>query len=214
MNRKLPVYLLIDSSGSMNGEPIQSVNEGLRAMMSALRQDPYALETVLLSVITFDREVKEIFPLTPVEKIQLEDIIPPRSGPTHLGEALEYMLNRYGKDIKRRERGNKGNFSPMLFIMTDGKPSDLQLFEEMTERIRGFRFASIIGCVAGPKAKKEYLQKFAEPVVSLESTDSSSFTAFFKWVSDSITAGSQSGGLEAGGANRLPPPPTEINIVI
>jgi len=58
MSRQLPVYLLIDSSGSMNGEPINSVNEGLRAMMNALRQDPYALETVLLSVVTFDREGK------------------------------------------------------------------------------------------------------------------------------------------------------------
>ncbi|MDQ7046949.1 MAG: TerY-C metal binding domain-containing protein [Sulfurovum sp.] len=71
MSRKLPVYLLIDSSGSMNGEPINSVNEGLRAMMNALRQDPYALETVLLSVITFDREVKEVFTLTPIVAITL-----------------------------------------------------------------------------------------------------------------------------------------------
>jgi uncharacterized protein YegL len=214
MDRKLPVYLLIDSSGSMNGEPIHSVNEGLSAMMSALRQDPYALETVLLSLITFDREVKEIFPLTAVEQVQLEEIIPPKSGPTHLGEALKYMLTCYGKDIKKREMGSKGNFSPMLFIMTDGKPSDSQLFQEMSRKIKQFKFASIIGCVAGPKAKKEYLQQFADPVVSLESADSSSFTAFFKWVSDSITANSQSGGLDAAGANRLPPPPAEVNIVI
>ena len=53
MDRRLPIYLLIDSSGSMRGEPIQSVNVGLSAMLSALRQDPYALETVYLSIITF-----------------------------------------------------------------------------------------------------------------------------------------------------------------
>ena len=214
MNRKLPVYLLIDSSGSMNGEPIISVNEGLRALLSALRQDPYALETVMLSVITFDRNVKEILPLTAVEDVQLDDIVPPISGPTHLGEALEYLIARYHKDIKRKSKSSKGDFSPMLFVMTDGKPSDIQLFNEKAKEIKQLSFASIIGCVAGPKAKKEELLKFADPVVSLESNDSSSFSAFFKWVSDSITAGSKSGGLEAGGANNLPPPPAEINIVI
>jgi uncharacterized protein YegL len=52
--RRLPVYLLLDTSGSMRGEPIQSVNVGLHAMLQALRQDPYALESVHLSVITFD----------------------------------------------------------------------------------------------------------------------------------------------------------------
>lgn len=214
MNRKLPVYLLIDSSGSMNGEPILSVNEGLRAMLSALRQDPYALETVMLSVITFDREVKEILPLTAVENIQLDDIVPPASGPTHLGEALEYLIECYKNDISKKTEKSRGDFSPMLFVMTDGKPSDLQLFNEMAKEIKKLNFASIIGCVAGPKAKKESLLQFADPVVSLESNDSSSFSAFFKWVSDSITAGSKSGGLEAAGATKLPPPPAEINIVI
>ncbi|HIP94042.1 MAG TPA: VWA domain-containing protein [Leucothrix sp.] len=214
MSRQLPVYLLIDSSGSMNGEPINSVNEGLRAMMNALRQDPYALETVLLSVITFDREVKEIFTLTPIEEVQLDDIVPPPSGATHMGEALKYLLNRYRKDIKTKKEGVEGSFSPMVFIMTDGKPSDLQLFEEMVTKINTLKFASIVGCAAGPKAKTEFLRQFADPVVSMESTDSSSFSAFFKWVSASIASGNQSGGIDAAGANQLPPPPTEVNIVV
>ena len=39
--RRLPVYLLIDTSGSMRGEPIESVKVGLEAMVSSLRQDPF-----------------------------------------------------------------------------------------------------------------------------------------------------------------------------
>ena len=58
MGRRLPVYLLIDTSGSMRGEPIESVKVGVEAMLSALRRDPYALETVNISIITYDREVK------------------------------------------------------------------------------------------------------------------------------------------------------------
>ncbi len=54
--RRLPVYLVIDTSGSMRGESIHSVNVGIQAMLSALRQDPYALESVHISIITYDNE--------------------------------------------------------------------------------------------------------------------------------------------------------------
>jgi len=62
-SRRLPVYLLIDTSGSMRGEPIESVNVGLRAMQTSLRQNPYAIETVHLSVTTFDSQVKYVIPM-------------------------------------------------------------------------------------------------------------------------------------------------------
>ena len=58
--------MLIDTSGSMRGEPIESVKVGLEAMLSILRQEPYALDTVNISIITFDREVKVLAPLTPL----------------------------------------------------------------------------------------------------------------------------------------------------
>ena len=65
--RRLPVYILLDTSGSMRGEPIHSVNVGLQAMLSALRQDPYALESVHLSIIPFDVEAREYLPLPPLD---------------------------------------------------------------------------------------------------------------------------------------------------
>ena len=43
--RRLPVYVLIDTSGSMYGEPIEAVKNGLSIMLSTLNSDPYALET-------------------------------------------------------------------------------------------------------------------------------------------------------------------------
>ena len=91
MGRKLPVYLLIDTSGSMRGEPIESVKVGIEAMLSSLRQEPYALESVNISIITYDREVKIIVPLTPLEDFQLPEIVCPESGPTHTGAALELL---------------------------------------------------------------------------------------------------------------------------
>ena len=58
--RRLPVYILIDTSGSMRGEPIESVKVGLEAMVSTLRYNPYALETVWLSIITYDSKVEQL----------------------------------------------------------------------------------------------------------------------------------------------------------
>ena len=54
--RKLPVYLLLDTSGSMKGEPVEAMRNGVQTLISSLRQDPYALESVQISVITYDRE--------------------------------------------------------------------------------------------------------------------------------------------------------------
>ena len=72
--RRLPVYILLDTSGSMKGEPIHSVNVGLQSMLSALRQDPYALESVYISIITFDIEARVYLSLTPLEEIQIPEI--------------------------------------------------------------------------------------------------------------------------------------------
>ncbi len=54
-SRRLPVYLLLDVSGSMQGDPIEAVRHGVRALISELRGDPQALETAYLSVITFNQ---------------------------------------------------------------------------------------------------------------------------------------------------------------
>ena len=62
--RRLPVYLLLDCSGSMYGEPIEAVKNGVQVLVSTLRQDPYALETAYLSIITFDSSAQQVSPLT------------------------------------------------------------------------------------------------------------------------------------------------------
>lgn len=61
--RRLPVYLLLDCSGSMSGEPIEAVKQGIKALLSELKGDPQALETACLSVITFNSTARQISPL-------------------------------------------------------------------------------------------------------------------------------------------------------
>ncbi len=211
-DRRLPVYLLIDTSGSMRGEPIQSVNVGLKSMVSALRQDPYALESVSLSLITFDIDAKEIFPLTPLEQIQLPEIVVPLSGPTFLGAALELLLNRSDIELIKNTPNKKGDWRPLLFIMTDGSPTDLQVFRNMIPEIKKRNFGNIVACAAGPKAKDAVLKELTDNVVHLDTTDSATFSQFFKWVSASVSIGSSSAGVSE--PTYLPPPPPEVQMVI
>ena len=71
MARRLPVYLALDTSGAMIGEPIDALKTGIQTLVSALRQDPYALETLYMSVITFDSEARQIMPLTDISEFDM-----------------------------------------------------------------------------------------------------------------------------------------------
>jgi uncharacterized protein YegL len=210
--RRLPVYLLLDTSGSMRGEPIEAVNMGLETLLGALRQDPYALETVHLTIITFDREAQTVVPMTALEDLVLPRITTPDSGPTHLGEALRMLAEQAGRDVRKGTMDQKGDWAPLLIVMTDGKPSDTALFQEQVPVIRKFGFANVIGCAAGPKAQRADIEPLCDHVVTLETMDANSFAQFFQWVSDVLAQGGRSVGSAV--QEDLPPPPPEINVVL
>lgn len=210
--RRLPVYILLDTSGSMRGEPIHSVNVGLQSMLSALRQDPYALESVHLSIITFDLEAKVYLPLTPLDQVQLADIDVPSAGATFMGAALELLAEQVSQQLQKSTDEVKGDWRPLLFVMTDGSPSDVYAYQQAIPVIQQLNFASIVACAAGPKAKQEHLLQLTDKVVVLDTMDAASFAGFFKWVSASIVVGSSSAGIS--GSVSLPPPPPEVQLVL
>jgi uncharacterized protein YegL len=210
--RRLPVYFLLDTSGSMNGEPIQALNNALSGMINTLRSDAQASETLWISIITFDREVNEVAPLTELPSFQLPEIICPPSGPTNTGKALELLFEKVNAEVRKGTPTQKGDWRPLLFIFTDGKPSDLLLYSQMTPKIKSLNFGAIVGCAAGKLADNFKLKELTDTVVHLDTADSSTLKQFFKWVSDTIEQGNKSMGTTD--TVVMPPPPSEVHLVI
>ena len=212
--RRLPVYLLLDTSGSMYGEPIEAVKNGVQVLVSTLRSDPYALETAYLSIITFNSTAQQLTPLTELANFQQPEI--EASGCTSLGAALSLLAQKVDQEVTKTTPEVKGDWKPLVFIMTDGVPTD-----DITQGLAAFKnckFGMVVACAAGKGADQNVQKKITESVVSLDTADSATIKSFFKWVSASISTSSmkvEEGGRDIGGTlNELPPPPPEVNIVV
>jgi uncharacterized protein YegL len=210
--RRLPVYFLLDTSGSMFGEPIQALNNALSGMIHSLRTDAQAQETLWISIVTFEREVKEIVPLIDLQSFQLPEIVCPQSGPTFTGKGLEVIHQKVSSEIRKGTPDQKGDWRPLLFVFTDGKPSDLQFYREMIPKVKQLNFGTIIGCAAGTLADDSMLKELCDTVVHIDTADTTTLRQFFKWVSDTIEQGNKSMGT-TDQVNLPPAPSEEFNII-
>lgn len=210
--RRLPVYLLLDTSGSMTGEPIEAVKNGVQMMVHSLRQNPQAIETAFVSIITFDSEAKQLIPLTDLASFQTVDL--KAAGTTALGAALSLLADKLENEVTKTTLEQKGDWKPIVFIMTDGVPTDD--WQAGFQKLKAVKKGLIVGCAAGNNADDKVLKEIADQVVRLSNTDADSISKFFQWVSASIATTStkvEETGIDLTKKDQLPPPPSELVIV-
>lgn len=188
--RRLPIYFLVDVSESMVGAPIEEVQEGMRNIIQNLRVDPYALETVFVSIIVFAGKAKVLSPLTELYKFYPP--IFPIGGGTSLGKGLECLMDSIDKDVKKTTLEEKGDWKPIIFLFTDGNPTDdyMKAFSRWNEKYRGH--CNLVAVSIGDNVNVLTLAQITDNILLLKDTDSESFNQFFKWVTASIKTTSMS----------------------
>lgn len=207
--RRLPVYLLLDCSGSMSGEPIEAVKEGIRSLVTDLKSDPQALETAYLSVITFNVKAEQVIALT--ELMQFENPSIQARGATALGAALRLLRECIEREVRKSSAEQKGDWKPLVFMLTDGVPTDA--WEEEAALLRRTNPANIVACAAGAYANTSVLREITENVVVMNSLSAGDLAQFFAWVSGSIKISSESIDVKPGEVIKLLPPPQGFVIV-
>ncbi len=209
--RRLPVYLVLDCSESMAGPAIEAVERGVQMLISELRGNPLALETAYLSVITFARRAQQVVPLT--ELIQFQ---PPRLSVrtgTSLGAALKLLVESLRRDVVRTTSTVKGDYKPLVFLLTDGQPTDNYAPAAAALRAANNpRIANIYAIGCGPDVDVEVLREITDIVLHMPEVSPEGLRKFFMWLSASVQSASTR--LGEGGARpiEMPPLPSDLEL--
>ncbi|MBM4092526.1 MAG: VWA domain-containing protein [Planctomycetes bacterium] len=183
--RRLPVYLLIDCSESMAGPAIETVYSSVDRMVRDLRASPHSMETVVMSVITFSAEARLVVPLTPIDMFQLPTLSI-RPG-TSLGRALDLLASCLVRDVVRTTSDRKGDWRPLVFLFTDGQPTDD--WRGALDRIKALaspRIANIYAIGSGEDADFAVLKEITDVVLKAEDISKA-----FVWITASIQSASK-----------------------
>ena len=167
----------------MAGTPIEEVERGMRTIIQELRVDPYALETAFVSIIAFAGRPATLSPLTELYKFYPP--IFPIGGGTSLGAALDYLMDELDRSIQKTTLEVKGDWKPIIFLFTDGNPTDScqKAFRRWNERYRSH--CNLVAISLGDDVDTLTLAQLTENVLVLKETDAESFRKFFKWVTAS-----------------------------
>ncbi|GGA00876.1 VWA domain-containing protein [Okeania sp. KiyG1] len=133
---RCPCVLLLDTSASMTGTPIQALNDGLETFRNNLITDDLAKKRVEVAIIAFDNQVKIVQEFITAD--QFENPVLTAQGQTYMGTAINKALDMIA--TRKLEYRNNGitYYRPWVFLITDGEPQgeSEKVVKEAADRIR------------------------------------------------------------------------------
>ena len=200
---RCPCVLLLDTSGSMNGAPLQALNEGLQSFKTEIVKDGLASRRVEIAVVTFNNEIA-------VEQdfVTADQFAPPTltaRGMTHMGAAINKALDMVQARKAQYRANGVAYYRPWIFLITDGAPQGEpeDLVTQAAQRIRADEAAKRVAffSVGVENADMDRLAQLAvRAPVKLKGLN---FVEMFVWLSASMQKISQS---QVDEQVALPPP--------
>ncbi|MFZ5830452.1 MAG: vWA domain-containing protein [Planctomycetota bacterium] len=130
---RVPSMLLLDTSGSMTGRPIEELNEGLKVYREQLLCDTLAVRRVEVAIITFGGKVSLVTDFVTADQLQERQL--KASGNTLMGGAIHKALDLLDQRKLTYRSHGLAYYRPWAFLITDGAPSDE--WQSAAERIHG-----------------------------------------------------------------------------
>ena len=182
--------LLLDTSGSMEGKPIEELNKGLQEFGKALQEDDLALGRAEINIITFDSEVHEQLRFTPA--ISYEAPTLEAGGLTSLNHAINRGLDNIQERTELYKSQGIPYYRSWLFVLTDGAATDTELESSTRARLQeAIRQKHVVFMPMGigeyadvEMLKSYYPREMAQKFVL--KADANNFKEAFAWLGNSI----------------------------
>jgi len=192
---RVPICLVLDVSGSMAGEPIRELQEGVQMFYEAIRADDVAQYAAEISIVTFATEAKKTVDFMAIERQDVPALV--AEGVTAMGHGVNLALDLLEVRKADYQRAGVDYYQPWMVVMTDGEPTDD--ISEASDRIRALiteKKLTVFPIAIGAAANMETLSALSpgRPPLRLKGLN---FKEFFMWLSRSVSRVSQSTPGEA-----------------
>jgi uncharacterized protein YegL len=117
---RCPCVLLLDTSGSMQGAPIEALNRGLQTFKDDLMRDPVAPKRVEVAIVTFDDDVNVVQDFIIADRFEAPKL--ECQGMTHMAAGINTALDLVQARKDRYNQSGIPYYRPWVFMITDGRP--------------------------------------------------------------------------------------------